>query len=193
MLETKATVSLLQQLERLFSFLVFELNELLTTVQDNGYCTHIFLYIFRTAEFMIVSQRIKIHRGKVGSEQLLDHIRKYFKDTLDGDVLRFAIVGTSGAALVVDVSIKVEDATQKTKKTAVSAHMANQFIVAHIIPTGVKADIGGYVGDATPATNVIAAIADKVISHPNVVNGVALNLARKNVLYVEGYAPGYVF
>ena len=65
---------------------------------------------------MIVSQRIKIHRGKVGSEQLLDHIRKYFKDTLDGDVLRFAIVGTSGAALVVDVSIKVEDATQKTKK-----------------------------------------------------------------------------
>lgn len=65
---------------------------------------------------MIVSQRIKIQRGKVGSEQLLDHIQKYFKDTLDGDVLRFAIVGTSGAALVVDVSIKVEDATQKTKK-----------------------------------------------------------------------------
>lgn len=71
--------------------------------------------------------------------------------------------------------------------------MANQFIVAHIIPTGVKADIGGYVGDATPATNVIAAIADKVISHPNVVNGVVLNLARKNVLYVEGYALDMFF
>ncbi len=65
--------------------------------------------------------------------------------------------------------------------------MANQFVVAHIIPTGVKADIGGYVGDATPATNMIASIADKVISHPNVVNGVALNLAKRNVLYVEGY------
>ncbi len=71
--------------------------------------------------------------------------------------------------------------------------MANQFIVAHIIPTGVKADIGGYVGDATPATNVIASIADKVISHPNVVNGVVLNLARKNVLYVEGYALDMFF
>ncbi|MBI5307886.1 MAG: DUF3326 domain-containing protein [Planctomycetes bacterium] len=71
--------------------------------------------------------------------------------------------------------------------------MANQFIVAHIIPTGVKADIGGYVGDATPATNVIAASADKVISHPNVVNGVMLNLAKKNVLYVEGYALDMFF
>jgi len=66
--------------------------------------------------------------------------------------------------------------------------MANQFVVAHVIPTGVKASIGGFVGDATPATNVIAAIADKVISHPNVVNGVVLNLARGNVLYVEGYS-----
>ncbi len=65
---------------------------------------------------MIVSQRIKIRRGKVGSEQLLDHIQKYFKDTLDGDVLRFAIVGASGATLVVDVSIKVADAAQKTQK-----------------------------------------------------------------------------
>ncbi|MBM4055626.1 MAG: DUF3326 domain-containing protein [Planctomycetes bacterium] len=66
--------------------------------------------------------------------------------------------------------------------------MTNRFIVAHIIPTGVKADIGGYVGDATPATNMIASIADKVISHPNVVNGVALNLANRNILYVEGYS-----
>jgi hypothetical protein len=66
--------------------------------------------------------------------------------------------------------------------------MANQFVAAHIIPTGVKANIGGFVGDATPATNVIASIADKVISHPNVVNGVALNLAKMNVLYVEGYS-----
>lgn len=65
---------------------------------------------------MVVSKRIKIRRGKVDSEQLLEHILKYFKDTLDGEVLRFAITGTSGANLVVDVSIKVEDAAQKAKK-----------------------------------------------------------------------------
>ena len=65
---------------------------------------------------MVVSKRIKIRRGKVDSEQLLEHILKYFKDTIDGEVLRFAIIGTSGANLVVDVSIKVEDAAQKAKK-----------------------------------------------------------------------------
>jgi hypothetical protein len=62
-----------------------------------------------------------------------------------------------------------------------------KFIVAQIVPTGVGASIGGYVGDATPATNLIASIADKVISHPNVVNGVELDVAKENVLYVEGY------
>ncbi len=65
---------------------------------------------------MIISKRIKIRRGKVGSEQLLEHIQKYFTDTFKGEVLRFAIIGTSGAALVVDVSIKVDGAAQKTKK-----------------------------------------------------------------------------
>ncbi|MBI5307887.1 MAG: hypothetical protein HZB37_06070 [Planctomycetes bacterium] len=65
---------------------------------------------------MVVSKRIKIRRGKIDSEQLLDHVQKYFKDTLDGDVLRFAIIGTRGATLVVDVSIRVEDSAQKTKK-----------------------------------------------------------------------------
>ncbi|MEM7822813.1 MAG: DUF3326 domain-containing protein [Candidatus Aenigmatarchaeota archaeon] len=61
------------------------------------------------------------------------------------------------------------------------------FVVAQIIPTGIGARIGGFVGDATPATNLLASIADKVIAHPNVINGVELYLARQNVLYVEGY------
>ena len=65
---------------------------------------------------MIVSKRIKIRRDKVGSEQLLEHIQNYFKNVIDEDVLRFAIIGASGATLVVDVSVKVEDATHKAKK-----------------------------------------------------------------------------
>ncbi len=65
--------------------------------------------------------------------------------------------------------------------------MRKEFIVAQIIPTGLGASIGGYVGDATPATNLIATVADKVISHPNVVNGVELDVAKENVLYVDGF------
>jgi len=61
------------------------------------------------------------------------------------------------------------------------------FVVAQIVPTGVGASVGGFVGDATPATNTLASVSDILISHPNVVNGVALNVAEENVLYVEGY------
>ena len=68
-----------------------------------------------------------------------------------------------------------------------------KMIVVNIVPTGVGAAIGGYEGDATPATNAMAVIADKVITHPNVVNGVALNMASKNVLYVEGYSLDQFF
>ncbi len=71
--------------------------------------------------------------------------------------------------------------------------MRDPLIVAQVIPTGVGASIGGFVGDATPATNMIASIADTVISHPNVVNGVTLNLAKSNVLYVEGYSLDQFF
>lgn len=67
------------------------------------------------------------------------------------------------------------------------------FTVAQIIPTGVGAEIGGYVGDATPATNILASIADKVIAHPNVVNAVTMELSRENVLYVEGYSLDRLF
>lgn len=64
---------------------------------------------------MIVSKRIKIRRGKVDSEQLLEYIQNYLKDTLDGEALRFAIIGVSGSTLVVDVSIKVDGTVKKTK------------------------------------------------------------------------------
>lgn len=65
--------------------------------------------------------------------------------------------------------------------------MRKPFIIAHIVPTGIKAEIGGFVGDATPVTNLLASVSDYVITHPNVVNGVILNLAKENILYVEGF------
>lgn len=62
-----------------------------------------------------------------------------------------------------------------------------KFVAVQIVPTGVAAEIGGYVGDATPATNALASACDILIAHPNVVNGVSLDVARQNVLYVEGF------
>lgn len=62
------------------------------------------------------------------------------------------------------------------------------FTVVSIIPTGVGAAVGGFAGDGTPATNLLAAACDRLITHPNAINGAAFYHASRNVLYVEGAA-----
>lgn len=63
---------------------------------------------------------------------------------------------------------------------------AKPFIVVSIIPTGVRAEIGGFAGDATPSTNLLATACDYLITNPNAVTASDLYYARDNVLYLEG-------
>ncbi len=56
-----------------------------------------------------------------------------------------------------------------------------------IVPTGIGASIGGYAGDALPVARAIAQISDRLITHPNVLNGAQLYWPMPNTLYVEGY------
>lgn len=56
-----------------------------------------------------------------------------------------------------------------------------------IVPTGIGAAIGGYAGDALPVARAIAQVTDRLITHPNVLNGAQLYWPLPNVWYVEGY------
>ncbi|MBH8552297.1 DUF3326 domain-containing protein [Nostocaceae cyanobacterium CENA357] len=56
-----------------------------------------------------------------------------------------------------------------------------------IIPTGIGAAIGGYAGDALPVAKVLAQVCDRLITHPNVLNGASLYWNLPNAFYVEGY------
>ena len=56
-----------------------------------------------------------------------------------------------------------------------------------IIPTGIGASIGGYAGDAIPVARVLAQVCDRLITHPNVLNGACLYWNLPNTFYVEGY------
>jgi len=62
------------------------------------------------------------------------------------------------------------------------------YTVILIVPTGIGATIGGYAGDALPVARAIASVADRLITHPNVLNGAQLYWPLPNALYVEGYA-----
>jgi len=61
------------------------------------------------------------------------------------------------------------------------------YTVVLIIPTGVGAAIGGYAGDGLPVARAIAQISDRLITHPNVLNGAQLYWNLPNAFYVEGY------
>ncbi|MBW4418021.1 MAG: DUF3326 domain-containing protein [Myxacorys californica WJT36-NPBG1] len=65
--------------------------------------------------------------------------------------------------------------------------MTNPYTVALIVPTGIGASIGGYAGDALPLAKAIAATCDRLITHPNVLNGAQLYWNLPNALYVEGF------
>ncbi len=61
------------------------------------------------------------------------------------------------------------------------------YTVVLTIPTGIGAAIGGCAGDALPLARAIAQVADRLITHPNVLNGAQLYWPLSNVFYVEGY------
>jgi Protein of unknown function (DUF3326) len=63
----------------------------------------------------------------------------------------------------------------------------NPYTVVLIVPTGIGAAIGGYAGDALPVARAMAQVADRLITHPNVLNGAQLYWSLPNALYVEGY------
>lgn len=65
--------------------------------------------------------------------------------------------------------------------------MNQPYTVVLIVPTGVGAAIGGYAGDALPVARAIASVADRLITHPNVLNGAQLYWFLTNAFYVEGY------
>lgn len=56
------------------------------------------------------------------------------------------------------------------------------------VPTGIGAAIGGFAGDALPVARAFSAVADRVITHPNVLNGAQLYPLEQSALYVEGFA-----
>lgn len=65
--------------------------------------------------------------------------------------------------------------------------MNHPYTAVLIIPTGVGAAIGGYAGDALPVARAMASVCDRLITHPNVLNGAQLYWSMPNALYVEGY------
>lgn len=65
--------------------------------------------------------------------------------------------------------------------------MKRPYTVVLIVPTGIGAAIGGYAGDALPVARAMSQVCDRLIAHPNVLNGAQLYWPCDRTFYVEGY------
>ncbi len=111
--------------------------------------------------------------------------------------LRFSIVDILDEEIVIEATI-VEYAPDDKYAAALSdieiltprrkSFQASSFGIVQIVPTGIRCELGGFAGDAGPATNLLAAASDFLVTHPNAVNASELNEMADNVLYVEGKA-----
>lgn len=134
---------------------------------------------------MIKTDTITIPKVANIEEYILNEINLHQLNTKK-ELLRYAIVKVNEKTYDIEVSI-LENENKMEIRYNIPYKQNTNFCVVNIIPTGVQAEIGGYIADATPVTNVLDSICDKVIVHPNVVNGSFLNYSDKNVLYTEGY------
>lgn len=72
---------------------------------------------------------------------------------------------------------------------AIAARSSDQpYTAILVVPTGVGAAIGGYAGDALPVARAFASVADRVVTHPNVLNGAQLYWPDPKMFYTEGFA-----
>ena len=111
--------------------------------------------------------------------------------------LRFAIVAVEKNEIFIEITNLSYNPELSYSKTLNTIELSNPrrksfqdspFGVVQIIPTGIRCEIGGFAGDACPATNLLAATADFLVTHPNAVNASEINEMAANVLYVEGKA-----
>ncbi len=109
--------------------------------------------------------------------------------------LRFAITEIAGDRAELEITaVKFEPGEPHTASFGeieildprIMPRRAGSFAVVQVIPTGIGCAIGGFAGDACPSTNLLAAAADFVVTHPNAVNASEINEMDGNVLYVEG-------
>jgi Protein of unknown function (DUF3326) len=109
--------------------------------------------------------------------------------------LRLAIVKAAGPESIIEATIVRFDSSERYATSLRSVEIFSPrprrterrpFVAVQVIPTGVRCEFGGYAGDATPVTNLLAAAVDYLVTHPNAVNASDLNEQAKNILYVEG-------
>jgi len=128
---------------------------------------------------------------------ILDEVVAYLESRTSSAeaVLRWGLLNIDGPNVLLEVAtiigapaqgydFRANDALTDLANTLDQAQAGVH--IAIVVPTGVGASIGGFIGDASPVSRALEAVADTVILHPNVVNAADFYGGGPRSLYVDG-------
>ena len=132
---------------------------------------------------MIENQQLRLNKFEViGSESMADVIERW----MGKSALRWYISQITDSEIVVEATFFDGEMFDSAETAADRPRYPGKDVVVSVIPTGIGCELGGYAGDAAPATNLLAAAADYLITNPNAVNASNFISLSDNVLYTEG-------
>lgn len=132
---------------------------------------------------MIENQQLRLNKFEViGSESMADVIERW----MGKSALRWYISQITESEIVVEATFFDGELFDSAETAADRPHYPGKSVVVSVIPTGIGCELGGYAGDAAPATNLLAAAADYLVTNPNAVNASNFISLADNVLYTEG-------
>lgn len=132
---------------------------------------------------MIQNKQLRIKRTDAASREPLHQL---IGRAVGQNALRWYVAQLTKDEMVVEATLS-EEASGQFGGEAERRLYPGKTAVLSVIPTGIGCSIGGYAGDASPATNLLAATADYLITNPNAVNASNfINLDNGGVVYTDG-------
>lgn len=123
-----------------------------------------------------------LKKSDVGDRELYEVIEEIIED----GALRWYITKVTADEIFIEATLSLQEWAWSGER-AVEELFPGKDVVLNLIPTGVGCEVGGYAGDAAPATALLAACSDYLITNPNAVNASDFISTRNNLLYTEGY------
>ncbi|MBW4478369.1 MAG: DUF3326 domain-containing protein [Tolypothrix brevis GSE-NOS-MK-07-07A] len=131
---------------------------------------------------MIVNKEYIIARAKLPKVDLLADV---IQEMLGKEVIRWYLSNVTEDEITVQATL-YDDKINQNNEDVTKQYFLGKNAVLSIIPTGIGCEIGGYAGDASPSTNLLATTVDYLITNPNAVNASDFIGLSNNVVYTEG-------
>jgi hypothetical protein len=132
---------------------------------------------------MISNQIFKVPRGSISDIRTLPDV---VEREAGQRLLRWYVSSVVDDTFVVEATV-YRGAAQQEHRDVLASIYPGKTAVLSLIPTGVGCEVGGFAGDAAPATGLLASCVDYLVTNPNAVNASNFIRIADNVLYTEGY------